>query len=442
MGRWIVLPGYILFFLMLTFPTVSKILYLKVVLLGIVLVLIGIATLFSRRRWLHPTIGLWTLFLAAVSLFFVVRGFYLEAPGAADTARVYVLWPLIYLVLMVGASRPKILLALQRILVIATIFIGIQGGIYLLSGLGILQWDHVVDLLSLGWKEQAIGFHEGYIGMATPGLNSLPFLIPFTIAVLATDVLRGTRRAVRKIWLWLACILGLFMVLISARRALVLVTILAPLLIWLFLQFQPARERELARKSLGRVVLTSTVGVVVLVIGLSFVYQFNARDLFQRVQEGFNFQDTTFDAGADARRQQFLALLNGWYEHPLLGAGHGASAYGSIRSETMPWGYELSYVALLFQTGLLGFLAYTAGVIWIYRTALAAIRAGGEPAASILPIMVGMSAFLIANATNPYLGKFEEIWVIFLPLAFINDWLLTKSQTSRAILQSPRPVPR
>jgi hypothetical protein len=31
---------------------------------------------------------------------------------------------------------------------------------------------------------------------------------------------------------------------------------------------------------------------------------------------------------------------------------------------------------------------------------------------------------LIGNATNPYLEKFDYIWVIFLPVALINFWLL------------------
>jgi hypothetical protein len=35
--------------------------------------------------------------------------------------------------------------------------------------------------------------------------------------------------------------------------------------------------------------------------------------------------------------------------------------------------------------------------------------------------------YLIGNATNPYLEKFDYIWVIFLPVALINFWLLGKN---------------
>lgn len=46
----------------------------------------------------------------------------------------------------------------------------------------------------------------------------------------------------------------------------------------------------------------------------------------------------------------------------------------------------------------------------------------------ILPVLVGTACFLIANTTNPYLAKFDYIWVVFLPVALINIWLLDKNK--------------
>jgi hypothetical protein len=208
-----VFPGYVLFFLMLAFPMVPAVLYVKAVLFGIVLVIIGIATLLDVNWRLNYGVSLWTSLLAAVSFFFVLRGYFLGTPGATNAAEVYVLWPLVYIVLVAGASRPNILAGLHRVLVLATIFIGVQGGVYLLTQLGIFSDSRYSDILSLGWEQQSIGFHEGYIGMQFPGLNSLPFLIPFTFAALVTPALPGTHEPVRKIWLWLASCLGLLMML-------------------------------------------------------------------------------------------------------------------------------------------------------------------------------------------------------------------------------------
>jgi len=40
------------------------------------------------------------------------------------------------------------------------------------------------------------------------------------------------------------------------------------------------------------------------------------------------------------------------------------------------------------------------------------------------PTLVGMISFLIGNATNPYLGKFDFMWVIFVPVLIINLYKL------------------
>lgn len=52
------------------------------------------------------------------------------------------------------------------------------------------------------------------------------------------------------------------------------------------------------------------------------------------------------------------------------------------------------------------------------------IRSSVEYGRLMLPLLVGLTCFLIANATNPYLLKFDYMWVIFLPLAIINRFLI------------------
>ncbi len=107
----------------------------------------------------------------------------------------------------------------------------------------------------------------------------------------------------------------------------------------------------------------------------------------------------------------------------------GASALGPLRSVEMPWAYELSYAALLFHTGIIGFLIYSSGVICIFWMGLKIMRSGHWLGIYMLPVLVGTTCFLIANATNPYLEKFDYIWVIFLPVALINIWLLNKGKS-------------
>jgi len=58
---------------------------------------------------------------------------------------------------------------------------------------------------------------------------------------------------------------------------------------------------------------------------------------------------------------------------PWFGHGYGAVAH-VVRSETMPWAYELQYLAMLFHTGIVGTLLYADGIGWVYWQRQRAIR--------------------------------------------------------------------
>jgi hypothetical protein len=40
------------------------------------------------------------------------------------------------------------------------------------------------------------------------------------------------------------------------------------------------------------------------------------------------------------------------------------------------------------------------------------------------PFLAGLICFMIANGTNPYLAKFDYMWIIFIPVALLNSGLL------------------
>ena len=147
--------------------------------------------------------------------------------------------------------------------------------------------------------------------------------------------------------------------------------------------------------------------------------------ILESLASGFTFSGFMSDSEY-ARHQQFFALLNGWTNAPLLGAGLGAAAEGSIRSIEQPWAYELSYLALLYHTGVLGIAIYGSAVLWIFLSGLRSVRTDPRSAAVLLPVLTGAFCFLIANATNPYLTKFDYLWILFLPVGVLNAHLLKR----------------
>lgn len=432
---WVALPAYALVFLMLVFPMIYPVFYLKLFLFAFILAAVGIATLTTGQIGLHPTVVLWTIALSTLSCVFVFEGFFAGAPGAKEASQLYVIWPIIYVLAIAGVRNERILLGLTRTLAVSTSCIAVYSIVYMLILVHVLPESRYFDLISFDWKPQEIYQNEGFIAMQFPGLNSLPFLVPFTLAGLVTCLPRvlGALR-LHRAWLWTAAFLGLVSVMVSGRRGLFLVTLTTPFLTLLFLSFQPMAERHLSRKALFRVTASGVLAVVVSLVCLNVVSGVTLSGLADRFSVGFDFGPTTDDNGASERREQYHALLAGWMENPILGAGHGMPAFGSIRSPESRWNYELYYFALLYQTGLVGFTAYAAGILWIFWMGVRVIRAGGYLSALMVACLVGMSSFLVANATNPYLARLDGIWTIFLPLALINFWLLRRAAPCRSTL--------
>ena len=419
-GRAIAVFSYVFLFLCMVFPMVSKLAFVKASLLGTLLALIVIEYFINGRPRLSVSVALWTLGLFAVSCFFVMEGMLKGTPGAAAVTTVYIFWPLAFTLWLAGISQRRFLAGVQWTAIVATLFIGIYGCLYLLTQLNILPETDLVSSLSFGWEAEGFGAHEGFTQMQFPGLNSLPFLIPFLLAWVSTQPSGERRSPVRQICLWAACILGLIVTIAGTRRALTLVVCLSPCLTLFFRSFQPETEKRLNKRSFLVFAGIFLAGTLLVFLGLNSIYQFNVAAMWDYFVTGFDFSSQTPDEGAGPRHEQFIALVKGWLDHPFLGAGHGASAYGSIRSQTMPWSYELSYVALLFQVGIVGVTAYAAGVCWIFWQGIKLVKAGGQVGRIMIPMLVGLSGALIAHATNPYLNRFDGMWMLFLPLAVVN----------------------
>ncbi len=410
-------PGYILFFLMLFVPTRYQ--PVKAILLAFVLsIILTNILMHGGKIMIHKTILIWTLFYVTLGMFWIFLGYTHDAPGALRVSTVYVLWPLAYTGLVAGISNERILKAIIRVLVFATIAIAIYSASYILNAAGLLPKFLYLDIN----QGQAIGFYSGYIEYNLYNISSLLFLVPFFVAALLTWP-KNSDIPVSRRWLWLALVLGIILVLLSGRRALMLVVAVSLFVALTLRRFLP-KSKEFARTknkiSVIRIFIGCALILVVIVFCLNSVFNFNVSSVSQMISEGFDF---TNNGSALARKEQFFALLNGWSQQPLLGAGHGAGvAYN--RSTEMPWAYELSYVALLYQTGLIGFILYASGVIWVFWMGIRIIRSRHHLGLQIIPVLTGTACFLIGNATNPYLGKYDYIWIIFLPVAFINLWLL------------------
>jgi len=156
------------------------------------------------------------------------------------------------------------------------------------------------------------------------------------------------------------------------------------LLLLLWRQVDAYRRRVLMR-------VVSGVALLGIVIGVAVLFGALPRPSFLA------------DTSAGLREQQAPKLWNAFEHNPVLGDGLGAVVRPRfVRDPGAPWSYELTYLQLLFQMGVLGLLA-------VLALPLAAVRRGLREAATgalrAPPLAGAMTilGILVASATNPYL---------------------------------------
>lgn len=405
------LPGYALFFMMLFAPLSYR--NIKVALLGLVMVMITIHVLVGGKLLLHRTILLWTMLIMLCGSVFIFVGVINNTPGALYVAHFYILWPFVFTLLVAGIANENVIDRLIKTLVFSTIAISLYSLIYIFYAAGLIPDAFYIEID----QGQRIGFHEGYIHYTSASLYTLLFSVPFIISALLTWP-KSASMPVSRLWLWIAVILSLPVVLLSARRSLWLIVAISPILSIIFNKL--LRVKHYSFKTMCRMVLWFVFSLSVIFAFLHIVFNIEFFALVQRFTDAFQFNTS---AGSILRREQFFALLEGWINNPLFGGGLGGGVEGSVRS-AQTWQYELFYMSILFQTGVIGFTIYFAAIAWIYYMGFKMIKLGLLLGLYMCPILIGTSCFLIASATNPYLGTFSGIWPIFLPVALINIWLL------------------
>jgi len=386
------------------------------VVLAVCLLLVVARWIRDRRIAIDGTVAALALLYVLLGAAFVGWGLIRHNPGATSEAPVFVVWPVVYLILITGIDDDAAFVWLNRTLVIAAIAIGLYALDFIAVNLNWLPQRMFVDLQ----QDARFGlFHRTYLQFNLNSLASLMFLSPYLIARLAD--LRSIRSRLDQVLVIAGAVLSVAMTVLALRRALFIVTFgVAPVLI---AAYALLLRRDYWRRYTVTLVVVGA-GTIVLLAGATVTGHFHPRDYFNVVVSGVDLSGP--QAGPKVRSDQLAALTSGWLHSPLIGNGLGAVA-SVIRSPAQPWAYELSYNALLFKIGIIGVLLYAVGVGWIFWQGVRLVRSS-PLSSSAWPVLAGAVGFLVANATNPYLQKFDYLWVLFIPLAYVNYWRLESSR--------------
>lgn len=218
-------PGLLLFFFILAFPTSLyniKIALLVCVFFEILIWTLIRKTILIKRKWI-----LFVLFVEIASSLFIALGVFLNAPGAINSATVFIAWPIVYLVLFSMLFFDQVLFSLFKVFILSLLFISIYSFTYIGNELGVIPKFLYIDF-DLG---QSIGFYNGFMEYSLYSLNSLIFLIPFCISgVLVWNQRFYNTIRVSKNVVLIITILGLISALLSGRRGLWLSIVIGTLI--------------------------------------------------------------------------------------------------------------------------------------------------------------------------------------------------------------------
>ncbi len=347
--------------------------------------------------------------LTSFGLLYSFYGVLNGAPGAIRVLTIYFMWPWVYLLLTAFLSHDRSVELLFKTLIASLILIVLYSLLFVGTMAGIVPENLYFELD----QGQRVGFYDGFVEYNMYSISSLIFLIPLAVHFFYIKLKLNHGK---HLYLWLVLILAsIVLTFLTGRRAMLLVFMILPAIVFaewfLFsgLKKLPTRIRHLS-KSPGYYVLAILVfsGALSLLDHLGF----NLATVWSMFLDGFDFES---GASTSERKLQFFALINGWTNSSILfGAGNGATV-DVVRSTEMAWSYELTYVYLLFSTGLVGFLFYFG---W-FGYGLLRIRQSLEKRPDlkvyVLPLMTGVFALAIAAASNPYFGKFDYLWIVMLP---------------------------
>jgi hypothetical protein len=109
------------------------------------------------------------------------------------------------------------------------------------------------------------------------------------------------------------------------------------------------------------------------------------------------FQSTGVEISDAVRSEQSTALFEEFMRRPIWGKGLGAHATGIIRSDAFSYSYEIQWLALLMQVGIVGMIGVVL-LLWVSVRDLIAARHPAKPWIALLFLL-----WLGAGFTNTYM---------------------------------------
>ena len=336
-----------------------------------------------------------------------VVGFINGNPGVLDTIQLDIIYIAILLLLFFTIDTREELEWINCTILVSGTICAIYTLIWFLVNIGI--WPR--NLFYAFDYTTGFGDHEGYIHMTnTNGSMLIPILPMFFVSFMTSE--RKGRKDIIKIIALFICALAAFL---TGRRMIWASIPFALAFVFVIAIIHPQNVRySFAGTNWKRlaIIVGSIVAIGIFLIARGYININSIISRFRAVLAG--------GEESSERSIQAEALIRGFLQHPVFGSGAGASAPGIIRNQDFTWAYELSYHAVLFQSGIVGFSLYVIALLSIAFGCVAGAKRKDKSYSSYVALLAGLLIGYIANASNPYFSSsFDFLWWIIWPAGYI-----------------------
>lgn len=362
----------------------------------ILLLMLSTFEFLSRKKNINKNvligILLWYTYFLFSLLVGVNKGYNFDFPLIS----MFFFTPIVALLLASIIDSEERFISLNKMIVVITLIICVLDLVYILNRLTVLSLPFDFSSSIFG----SVFVSEEKLEFRIQNQSSLIFLLPY---LLALNISHGYSNKKEKYLIWITIFLGLIVALFSGRRALQTVVVLSIILgVGIFLLKK--RKLQFVRrgnpiKRIGQILL-----IVIAIIstykwlGKVLEFEYPLVSVYMTFLSAFDFSS----GGGAIRAAQISALIDGWRNSPIIGYGINSYADNYIRSSSTPWSYEMVYIALLFQAGIIGVLIFFTFVLFILKRLYNRIDLRQPLTNSyFFGILVGFISFIIAGAVNP-----------------------------------------
>jgi hypothetical protein len=380
------------------FPTKFQI-YRSIILLFVILFSFFFKNYSSQKIYLNNSLFVLFLITFAISFLSLSYSFFLNSPGWLEFSTLYLVWPFLFISLVSvnydlnGQFFFKKLFPYVFTFLCLSILIFIP--FYLLSLYNPFEWYYEALEVRINFISLSPEFSAPFMGWF---VFSIPFFYFQFILKWSIKELRPSD--------FLYLTLALFILFLSGRRGMWFSSFLTICVFHFILLFFDSKS--IIKFLIIILIIVVFISPFLLLLGFDFADSFNSILIDLNSSSDFT------------RTYQISELFKGFLEAPFFGNGIGSITKDRLNyTGADVWAYEMQYNLLLFQVGLFGFLLFLLSTLYVLISLL--YKSYLNKDSVLFSFTSGLFGLLLANATNPYLNKFDYIWVLFFGIHMLNQ---------------------